>query len=211
MLRALCLIVVGLLAIPLHAEDLGSDSWDIRLTGTGSGVQKTAEGIALLYRPHLVSKKKWYHDTSVSLEVKPPEAVKADDGRTYGDSLCIVIRSSLRFRTERSYETLDGLVARIDFVTGDLYLQTTKDGVTFTNLATTKGEGPLSHEEWHQISLKDFGENVTLTVGKKSVSASVEKTGPGYAESWAIYNREPVGPGAKITQLRKVTYVTPPR
>lgn len=212
MLRTLFTFILALSAtLPLVAEDLGPDTWDIRLSGPGSGIQKTDEGIALFSRPHLVSKRGWYKGTTVSLEAKPSEAVKADDGRTYGDALCVVIRSTGKFRDKRSYEALDGIFARIDFVTGDLYLQTTKDGETFENLAMKKGQGTLSHDEWHSVSIKDTDDTVTLTVGKVTVSTKVEREGPEQKGVWSLYNREPVGPGQKVLQVQKVVYTTPPR
>ncbi len=200
-----------LATLPLSAEELDSDSWDIRLSGPGSGVQKTEEGLALLYRPHLVSKRKWRKDTSVSLEAKPSKAVKADDGKMYGDSLCFVIRGTGKFRKKRSYETLDGIVGRIDFVTGDMYLQVTKDGESFENLVPLKrGDGPLSPEEWHKISYGDTGTDITLTVGKATLTAKIKDSDP-TGEVWALYNREPTGPGRKVLEIRNVNYTTPPQ
>lgn len=185
------------------------------MTGPGSGAQCVEEGvIAILYRGHLISSRDWNEGSSVAVEWQPSENVKADDGRTYGDHLCVRIRSTGAIRSKRSYEAANGLVVRIDATTGDIYLQTTKDGgETFENVVDmVKGSGPVSADAWHSIRVEDTGKTISVDFdGKAAVLTAELPADAPKGKVWGFYNREPVGPGAKVSKLRKVHYVSLPQ
>lgn len=196
-------VFAAALATFAHGEDFQASDWEVRLTGPGSGAQHAGDGIALMYRPHLLSKSEWKPST-LSFDWQCPPSVKADDGRTYGDHLCVFLSSDGTFRKERSYEALTGIVVRIDSTTGDIRIQKAVDGVSFSDLASVKGAGPLDPEKAHAVVITDDGKTISATLGtttvKAEIPADVRK-----GKVWGFYNREPVGPAKNISRLRNIS------
>ncbi len=214
MLRLMLFATLCVASVSAHAEELSLQDFVAKVTGPGSGVQVTEEGtIALLYRAHLLSEKRWVEGSKLTFEWQPPETAKGDDGRTYGDHLCVRIRSTGAIRSKRSYEAADGIVIRIDSTNGDVYVQTTPDGgENFENLKNgfKKGSGPIS-AEWHSVSVLDTDGGITVSLdGKVILTADLPEKHP-ITDVWGFYNREPVGPGKKVSLLRKMTIVSPPQ
>lgn len=192
-----------LLACPAVAQDFNSKDWEIRLPGPGSGVQHTGEGVALMFRPHLVSKTEWRGSLSFSWEPpKLPE--KADDGRIYGDHLVVFLASDGTFREERSYEVKTGIAVRLDSVTGDISITQAVDGVSFEVIKTTKGNGPLQGP--HDVKVEDKEGTITVFIDGKSVVSAAIPAAARKGTVWGLYNREPVGNGRNISLLKKIVY-----
>jgi hypothetical protein len=194
---------VFLCASPAIAQDFVPKDWEVRLTGPGSGVQHTGEGVALMFRPHLVSKTEW--NGSVSFNWEPPKLPeKADDNRVYGDHLVVFLGSDGTFREERSYEVKTGIAIRLDSVTGDVSVTTAVDGVSFEVVKTAKGNGPLQGP--HDVKIQDKEGTISVSIdGKSVVSASVPANAR-KGKVWGFYNREPVGNGRNISKLKKIVY-----
>lgn len=201
---ALLLCVFGFLLNAASAQDFVPKDWEVRLTGPGSGVQNLGEGVALMFRPHLVSKAEWKGGTlSFGWEPsKHPE--KADDGRVYGDHLVVVLSSDGSFREERSYEVKTGIAVRLNSVTGDVQVSKAVDGVSFEDLKVFKGTGPIQGP--HAVVIEDKGTTITVSIdGKVVVSAEVPQDAR-KGKLWAFYNREPVGNGRNVSVLRNIVY-----
>ncbi len=205
-LRATLLVFVCaiMLATPVFAQDFVSKDWEVRLPGPGSGIQRTSEGVALMFRPHLVSKTEWKGGT-LTFNWEPsklPE--KADDGRVYGDHLIVFLSSDGTFREERSYEIKTGVAVRLDSVTGDVSITTAVDGVSFEVVKTAKGNGPLQGP--YDVKLVDKEGTVTVFVDGKSVVSAAIPAAARKGTVWGFYNREPVGNGRNVSLLKKIIY-----
>ncbi len=189
---------------PATAQDFVSKDWELRLTGPGSGFQHTGEGVALMFRPHLVSKTEWTGGT-LSFNWEPsklPE--KADDGRVYGDHLVVFLASDGAFREERSYEVKTGIAVRFDSATGDMSVVTAVDGVSFETVKAVKGTGPI--EGPHDVKIMDKEGVIIVSIdGSYFISTSVPKESR-KGTKWGFYNREPVGNGRNISILKKIVY-----
>lgn len=205
-LRATLLVFVCaiLLASPAFAQDFVSKDWEVRLTGPGSGVQRTSEGVALMFRPHLVSKTEW-NGGSLSFSWEPPKLPeKADDNRVYGDHLVIFLASDGTFREERSYEVKTGIAVRLDSVTGDISITQAVDGVSFEVIKTAKGNGPLQGP--HDVKIQDADGTITVILDGKSMVTAAIPAAARKGTVWGMYNREPVGNGRNISLLKKIVY-----
>lgn len=205
-LRATLLVFVCaiLLAPPAFAQDFIPKDWEVRLTGRGSGVQHTGEGVALMYRPHLVSKTEW-KGGSLTFNWEPPVLPeKADDGRVYGDHLVVFLGSDGTFREERSYEVKTGIAVRLDSVTGDVSITQAIDGVSFEVVKATKGTGPFQGP--HDVKVEDKENTITVFIDGKSVVSAAIPAAARKGTVWGLYNREPVGNGRNVSLLKKIVY-----
>lgn len=204
----LCLLAAIATAGEENFSSLDEKKWDIRLTGPGSAVQLLKNEVALIHRPYLLSKEEWSGKRELSFEWMPSESVKADDGRTYGDHLLVLLSTTGGSRHERSYEPEDGIVIRFDSVSGLVQIQIAKSGgKEFETLAKVEAPAGVDPAKWHSVKIRDTMDSIVVEIdGRVTTAERVPALDARKGKRWGFSNREPVGPGSKVSRLKSVVW-----
>lgn len=180
--------------------------WQVELTGPGSGVQMLPKDeVAILYRGFLLSRTAWKGGT-ISFEWQPPDNVKGGDGHMYGDHLSVLLSTTGDIRSKRSYEPYDGVIVRLDAASGNVrILSPKKEEGDFDYIADFKGDSALS-KEWHKVVIVDTLGSISVLVDGKLTVDSKTPASARKGTKFGFFNREPVGPGEKISKLRNIAW-----